>query len=412
MKKLLFVINTLGRAGAETALLELLERLKDCGCEIHLYVLLGQGSLIRQLPSHVRLLNDRFDECLIFTREGRYLLAKKVLKAFFRHGHLLDKTLYLIRTLWQMAKARRIQLDKLFWRVVAQGAEYFDTEYDLAVAAIEGGSAYYVADYVKARRKIAFIHIDYKNAGYTKGMDQDCFSAFDAIFAVSEETRSSFLGIYPEHAEKTRVFDNILNREKILRRAQETDAFRDDFEGIRLLTVGRLVWQKAYDVAAEVMKLLQQRGCAVRWYILGEGEERGNLEKQIKGLGLEKDFLLLGHADNPYPYYLQTDIYVHMTRFEGKSIAVQEAMILGCAVIVSDCNGNREQVENGQTGLLCPLDPEKIAESIEALCEDKEKRERLGRAAAEEMGRRELEFSPWFLLMGEEAPELSKEQVG
>ncbi len=91
--------------------------------------------------------------------------------------------------------------------------------------------------------------------------------------------------------------------------------------------------------------------------------------------------MLLGAVTNPYPYYAQADIYIHATRYEGKSIAIQEAQTLGCAVIASDCNGNREQIEDGQDGILCELDPRAIADTVIELLKDKEKRKVLGEAA-------------------------------
>ena len=54
MKKILFVINTLGGAGAERALLELLTRFTPEKYEVSLYILLGQGELIHQVPAYVR----------------------------------------------------------------------------------------------------------------------------------------------------------------------------------------------------------------------------------------------------------------------------------------------------------------------------------------------------------------------
>ena len=77
------------------------------------------------------------------------------------------------------------------------------------------------------------------------------------------------------------------------------------------------------------------------------------LEKQREELGLTGDFLMPGAVANPFPYFKQSDIYVHASRFEGKSIAIQEAQTLGCAIIASDCNGNREQIIDGEDGLLC-----------------------------------------------------------
>ena len=67
---------------------------------------------------------------------------------------------------------------------------------------------------------------------------------------------------------------------------------------------------------------------------------------------------------NPYPYLRQADVYVHASRFEGKSIAIQEAQVLGKAIVVSDCSGNREQVEPGKDGLMCDLTPEAVCREL------------------------------------------------
>ena len=135
-----------------------------------------------------------------------------------------------------------------------------------------------------------------------------------------------------------------------------------------------MTWQKAYDVAIEAMKILKDKEYQIRWYVLGEGDQRKKLEKKIKKLDLQDDFRLLGAVDNPYPYYVQTDLYVQAGRYEGKSIAIQEAQVLGCAVIASDRSGNREQIVDGEDGMLCELSPEAVAENVEKLYRDEEKR--------------------------------------
>jgi len=239
-----------------------------------------------------------------------------------------------------------------------------------------------LSDYVKAKRKVGFIHIDYQKAGYTKTLDKGCYDEYYRIYTVSEEVKQHFNAVYPEYEKKTEVFHNMVNQDRIRERAKLSGGFEDDFDGTRILTVGRLTAQKAYEVAVEAMKLLKERGEQVRWYVLGEGEERKPLEKQIEEYGLENDFLLLGAKSNPYPYLAQTDLYVHATRFEGKSIAIQEAQTLGCTILVSDCSGNREQVEDGVDGAMCDLTPEGICEGICKLLKDKEACKRYGEAAA------------------------------
>ncbi len=385
--KILFVINTLGQAGAETALLSLLQTLArekgEARYEISLYVLTGQGEMASRLPENVRLLNKEYREESVLTAKGRKYLKKTVLKAMFTRGTVVKLFPYLVKNTCAMLGKKRLLPDKLLWRVLSDGGMVLPEEYDLAVSYLEGGAAYFVADHVKAAKKAAFIHVDYEKAGYTRALDKDCYLAFDKIFTVSDEVREAFLKAYPELPDKTEVFHNILNKEEIVRRAGEGGGFTDGFTGIRLLSVGRLTAQKAFEVSVDAMKRLKDAGKNVRWYVLGEGDQRKKLQEQIDALGLTEDFILYGAVNNPYPFMKQADIYVHASRFEGKSIAIQEAQILGKPMVVSDCSGNREQVCRGEDGLMCDLTPESLAENITLLLDDEALRRKLGAAAAE-----------------------------
>lgn len=380
-KSILFVMNTLGLAGAETALIELLKNLEG-SYEVDLYVLMGQGELASKLPPKVNLLNKKFNTCSVHSGKGRLHMVCTVLKALFSRATIFRLSPYLCANLWAMLKRHRVQFDKLLWRALSDGGMRIRKEYDLAVSFIEGGAAYYVADHVKAKKKAAFIHIDYAQAGYTRKLDRDCYLQFDVLFPIAEEIKKKFLQIYPECADRTYIFHNMINRDMILERAAAGEGFADDYQGVRILTVGRLTKQKAYPVAIEAMRLLKDSGCRARWYVLGEGEERRALERMIAEDGLEKDFILMGAAENPFPYYKQTDLYVHATSYEGKSIAVQEAQVLGCAIIASDCTGNREQVVDGTDGILCELSPQAVRDAILMLLRDDSLRDRLRHAAA------------------------------
>ncbi|MBE5908990.1 MAG: glycosyltransferase [Lachnospiraceae bacterium] len=280
-----------------------------------------------------------------------------------------------------MRRAGRVQPDKLLWKLLADGARRFQKEYDLAVSFIEGGSTYYVANHVHAKHKIAYVHVDYAMAGYNTQLDEGVYDKIDEIYAVSDEVRKGFLAVHPECLPKMRVFHNILDRKSILKMSMQGSSFEDDYDGFRILTVGRLNVQKAYEIAIEALALVRSHGYEVRWYAMGEGVMREDLERKIAQHGLRDSFILMGKRSNPYPYYRDCDLYVHATRFEGKSIAVQEAQILGCPIIVSDVNGNREQVSHGIDGLICALNPKAVAESIEFMIENPEARTRMGEAA-------------------------------
>ena len=192
-KKLLFVVETLGRAGVETALLELVRKLDPEQFEISLFVLRAQGDMASALPPYVQLLNTDYDTASVHSRAGRWKLRLRTLPFLWRHGTAIRLIPYAFCNLWDMFKRGSIHPERLLWRLLSEGAPRLDTEFDLAVAYMDGSSTYYVADHVKAVRKVAFVHTDYTLAGYTRALDQDCYSKMDRIFAISDEVRSRFL---------------------------------------------------------------------------------------------------------------------------------------------------------------------------------------------------------------------------
>lgn len=380
MIKILFAINTLGRAGAEKSLIEILKRLDPDLYEVSLFVVTAQGELISNLPKGVRLINKQFDKSSVLDEEGKKHLKKRVLKKMFSNGSLFENFFYLLANGIRMLASGGIKTDKLMWKVLSDASERTDEEYDMAVAFLEGGAAYYVRDHVKARVKTAFIHIDYKSAGYTRKLDRNCYADFDRIFAVSDEVKKTFLEAYPELEERTEVLHNIIDAEKVRAMSLEECDFGPE-NVIKILTVNRLDSQKALNYSIDACKILKDSGLDIRWIVLGEGNRRRKLEKRIRKLGLTDVFLMPGSVENPYPYMRMADIYVHASRFEGKSIAVQEAQILGKPILVSDCNGNREQVADNVDGLKCELSKEAIAESITKLLNDENLRLELSQNA-------------------------------
>ncbi len=378
MKKLLFVINTLGRAGAEMALIELLRRLSlDGEYDVSLFVLLPQGELFENIPEGVTLLNKKHSSESVLSKKGRLRIAWLVFKAFWHRLAGFRLIGYFFRNLKDQKKTGRFQPDKLLWRLISEGTPELKQQFDLAVAYIEGASTYYVADHVKAAKKAAFVHIDYERAGYTAVQDQGCYDRIDRIFGVSKEVERKFLLTYPQYEDKVMLFYNLLDVNGIREKAQKGEGFTDGYTGTRLVTVGRLHYQKGYDIAINALKILRDKGRDIRWYVLGDGPEKASLQKQIDDCGLSDSFILMGAKPCTYPYVKQADIYVHATRFEGKSIAVEEAQILGKVIVASDCTGNTEQIIPEYDGILLSLSAENLAAQIERVLDDAELREKL-----------------------------------
>ena len=380
-EKILFVINTLGRGGAETALIELMKALPGAApCEIDLYVMLGQGELISRIPEQVRLLNRRFDSRSVLSPGGRSALRFHVLGKLASGLSGLRNLPYMAANYRELRRTGTVNPKNLLWKAVSDGTRRQKETYDLAIAYLEGAATYYVADRVTARKKAAFLHTDYRKAGYSRALDRGCYGRFDAVFCVSAAARSSFLSEYPEYAGKTQILRNIIDPLSIRRRA-EIGGFTDGYDGLRIISLGRLVKVKSYETAIRAARILVQRGHALRWYVFGEGEERTALEQEIRSAGLEGCFVLAGAVDNPFPYLRQSQIYVQCSSYEGQSMAVREAKVLGLPVVLTRTDGNAEQITDQEDGLFVDPGPENLAEGIERLIADPGLRERLGAAA-------------------------------
>lgn len=374
-KKILVVINTMGRAGAETALIGFLKQFRGKEYQVDLISILNRGEMFQEVPEYVRIRNHNPDSRSILDTAGKLYIIQRVLESFFYKRNFLSFPKEFLVNYWKMKKEGNVMWDKLLWRLLSDGVPELSTTYDLAVAYLEGAAAYYVADHVHAVKKCAFIHTDYYISGYRRYLDKDCYGKMDQIFTVSDDVKRSMEEMYPEYVKKVHIFRNILDVDAIKKKAEKEGGFADQYQGMRILTIGRLHYRKAYDVAIEIMKLLVERGEEVRWYVLGEGSERENLEEQIKKAGLSEKFILLGAVENPYPYLKQCDLYVHATRIEGKSIAIEEAQILGKPIVASKTTGAEEQIQNEENGLLVNLNPEEVADGIQKMLHNIELRE-------------------------------------
>lgn len=140
-----------------------------------------------------------------------------------------------------------------------------------------------------------------------------------------------------------------------------------------LLTVARLNNKmKGYDIALEAARILRDRGVSYRWYALGRGGFREEMENYIKENHLEDHFILLGTTPNPYPCFRACTIYVQTSRIEGFGLSIAEARILNRPVVTTEYDSVYDQMVQGKNGLVVPQSSEAIADAIEKLLTDKQ----------------------------------------
>jgi glycosyltransferase involved in cell wall biosynthesis len=118
-----------------------------------------------------------------------------------------------------------------------------------------------------------------------------------------------------------------------------------------------------------------------RFVIVGDGELRAALERQIKDLGLARHVHLAGFRDDALGLMKSFDLFVMSSVTEGLGSSVLEAMAAGRAIVGTRAGGIPEAVADGKTGVLvAPHAPEPMADAIIALLKDDAARQRLGAA--------------------------------
>ena len=379
MNNILVVINTMGRAGAEKSLISLLKSFDYTRVSVSLYAIIDRGELFSDVPKEVRVLNENPSAGPVLGTSGAFYIAGQVVKRLLRRLYIFKFIAYAFKNIFMQLKAnKRFQFDKLLWRLFADTSPPPDRAYDLCIAFIEGASTYYAIDKVEAKKKCVFVHVNFEKAGYIRNFDRKYYAGADYILSISEAVQKVFLSIYPEFADKARIFPNIILPDEIRANAGRGEGFTDGFTGIRLLTVGRLHPQKGYDIAIPAFAALLAQGCRdVRWYVLGDGTERAHLMKLIQKFGLEGKFILLGSRSNPQPFVAQADIYVQPSRFEGFPLTLQEALILNKPCLTTNFEGVTDLLESGKNAVIIELSEENITNALQELISDESLRKRI-----------------------------------
>ncbi|MEV5025990.1 glycosyltransferase [Paenibacillus sp. LPE1-1-1.1] len=365
-KNLLFVIPSLNSGGGEKSLVNLLSQIDFDQYEVDLFLLNHEGLFMELLPKQVRVLPLP----VAFQIFGKSL-AESV-QQFLSRGNLM---LALNRIMFSVKNRSNKQTsigEQNSWKYLASSLLPLSQTYDAAIGFLEKTSIYFCVEKVHAGKKIGWIHTDYDKLGMNPDFDIHYFKQLDHIVTVSEECSNILKRRFPMQAPKVNVIHNIVSPSVIKSMAdkEHQDVYGRKEDEAVILSVGRLNHEKGFEMAIAACKILVDRGYNIQWNIIGEGKERETLLSLIAELGLEKHFKLLGLKSNPYTYIKQSDIYVQTSKFEGKSIAIDEAKILNKPIVITRFNTAKDQINDGIDGLIVDMDAEAIASGIEKLLTD------------------------------------------
>ncbi len=195
----------------------------------------------------------------------------------------------------------------------------------------------------------------------------------DDIVAVSNGVADELVRLAGIPREHVRTIYNPVVRPELRDKMQAPldDAWFGPDQPPVVVGVGRLTAQKDFpSLMRAVARVRQSR--PVRLLILGEGEQRSELEALARQLGIEQDVRLPGFAANPYAYMARAAVYVLSSRWEGLPGVLIEALYCGVPVIATDCpSGPREILADGKYGKLIPVgDLEALTRAIETALAD------------------------------------------
>ena len=165
---------------------------------------------------------------------------------------------------------------------------------------------------------------------------------------------------------KKDVIYNYIDKDAVIKKANENIDVDFEPNAINFVTVARLVPQKAIDRLIKVHAKLINSGFKHNFYVIGDGPEKYNLQNEIKENNVETTFHLLGKKENPYPYIKQSDYFCLLSNFEGYGMVLEEAKILGKKIIITD-TAAREAVEKYKNSVILENEEEKIYEGLKEI---------------------------------------------
>lgn len=356
-KSILVLSSYLHIGGVEKALISLLNVIPQEKYDVTLMLISFEGEFLTFIPEYVRKECPPFKKNMIARGGIKTLLRNKK-----REGDWLTVTKLLLAVMQEKCLGSSKFLCHLIFEKVKKKYNYIFNFCGPNIL-----TSILAEEVFRCEKKYIWIHNEYGKAGKSVRKYIKTLEKYDYIFGVSDVVRDEIKKEIPEIGEKTRTLYNVVDAQTIKQLSFGYKAFEDDYQGIRVLSVGRLNYQKGFDIAIDACKILVEKGYDIRWYILGDGEEKENLKKKIRANGLDEKFILLGAYANPYPFFRECDIYVQTSRFEGYCLTIAEAKLFYKPIVSTLFAGAEEQIEDGKNGLIARTNPNDISEKIELL---------------------------------------------
>ncbi|MDR7079126.1 glycosyltransferase involved in cell wall biosynthesis [Neobacillus niacini] len=355
-KKILFVNGHLNVGGVENSLINLLKSIDYNYYDIDLILFEELGDYSNEVPKEVNI--------IYYDLSKAYGPILQCILQNIKNGNWFALILRLIFLIEKVIGPKTLFLAKPLFKL--------DKNYHCAIAYRVGICTDFVGYVINSKNKVTWWHhgtYDYP-VNQTKRLIE-VFKKFNKIIVVSDSTKKMLEKNIQGINDKFITISNIINVDAIRQKATEETIFDyNNNENITLLSIGRLSPEKGMINCVHACKKLVDNGYFVKWYLIGEGTQRGEIEECIKDYQLENNIYLLGAISNPYPYIKNAHIYVHPSLVESLSITVLEALALNTPVTVARSMGPEEFLRHNENGLLVEPTPAGLFKGIVSLIKD------------------------------------------
>ena len=356
MKNIIFVIPSLKQGGIEQSLINLLNSIPSNKYNITLFLFHEDSSGLKKIPSWIKVYH-----------------GNKILDIYgmtLQEAKNISIVTFILRCL--IALFCRIFNSNIFCSVLFKFNRISEI-YDIAISysnnisfhSVYFGSNKFVLENIKANKKGTWLHVDYDAMNLDNRVNRKEYRKFDFIICVSNAIKKNFIKYYPELESYTYTIPNLIIVDK-LRSNQE----RLNSKCFKIITVGRLDKNKNQMMAIEVLEKIKDSYKNIKWYFLGDGQDRKKLEKAIIEKKLENNVKILGYNNN-VPYFVSnSDLFVSTSLSESYGMAIAESLKIGTPVVALYYPAIREII-NGENGIIV-YNTEEMVKNIKMLIFNKE----------------------------------------
>ena len=333
--KVLFRHRSMEMGGVEKVILNLLNNLDREKLDLTLLVSLYQGELRDKIPAHIN-----------------YVKINKGKEDFSINT--------LINNLQLVFRGLKIKFLEIFPKLTDKF--YLDQQFDVEIASTYGDYDSVLRSANKNSKKIGWFHSDITFPKLQPAVPTILkqISQFDYFIFGSQQTKDIFTQTYPNFKlPENQVILNAIPIEEIKQKAEE---FVPDFKTSDpvFVSVGRLHSRKGYHKLIEVHNKLIKDGFAHKIIIIGDGEEKENLENLTKMYGVQNSFVLLGSLLNPYPYVKNADFFIMPSESEGWPLIIADTLILQKPILSTAVGGIPEMIRHLENGYLINYDTDEM----------------------------------------------------